>query len=180
MRSVFSLRNLPHAVTISRGVAGPVVLALLLLGRGDLAFPLFVVAALTDLIDGWMARRLGSDPRIGLVLDVASDRVLGFCSWLGLLLLGWAPAWLVLLLWLRDLVVVALWIRTRKQGRRYRPSMLGQIATSFEGASLGILLFHGPWIGVHWPSVGAAVGISALLSSVVSGLAYLRTTPEVA
>lgn len=171
------VRNLPHLVTAGRGLCGPVVLALLLADEGRAAFWVFVCAALTDLFDGWAARRLGSDPRIGLVLDVGADRVLGLCGWIGLLLVGWAPPWLPLGILVRDASVVAGWVAARRAGRKYAPSALGQVATSFEGASLGILLFHGPWLDVHWPSVGAAVGVSALLASLASAVAYALHPP---
>lgn len=171
-------RNLPHLVTIARGLAGPVVAWLLVTGRGWPAFWLFVGAALTDLIDGWLARRAGSDPHVGLMLDVAADRSLGLCAWLALAWTAWAPPWLVGLSLLRDAAVVALWFRHRRRGLVYTPSKLGQVATSFEGTSMGILLFHGPWLGVHWPSVGAAVGVSALACSIGSGLLYLAHPPR--
>jgi cardiolipin synthase len=173
-----SWRNLPHLVTIARGVAGPVVAWLLLTGRGWPAFWLFVTAALTDLVDGWLARRVGADPRWGLVLDVAADRSLGLCSWLALGWTGWAPAWMVALAVARDLTVVTLWLRLRRLGLLHTPSRLGQVATSFEGAAMGILLFHGPWLGVHWPSVGATVGLSALACSIGSSLLYLAYPPR--
>lgn len=172
------LRNLPHLVTASRGLAGPVVLALLVTGRGTAAFWLFVVAALTDLFDGWAARRLGSDPRIGLVLDVGADRVLGLCAWAGLAWTGWAPWWLPTGILVRDTTVVVGWFLARRAGRRYQPSALGQVATSFEGTSLGILLFHGPWLDVHWPSVGAVVGVTALATSLLSAVVYLLRPPR--
>ncbi len=173
-----SLQFLPHLVTIARGCAGPVVLWLLLHDAGWPAFWVFTVAALTDLVDGWLARRLGSNPQVGLVLDVGADRVLGWCTWGGLWALAWAPPWMAAAFFVRDGVTVAGWIATRWTGRHYAPSRLGQVATSFEGTAMGILLFHGPWLGVHWPSVGAMVGLTALLTSFGSLARYSTTPPS--
>lgn len=172
------LRNLPNCVTVARGLAGPVVLGLLVGADAPrAAFWLFAFAAATDLFDGWLAGRMGSDRALGAFLDPLADKVLGGCAWVGLLLRGWAPWWLVAPLVARDLVVAAGWWLSRRRGRVWRASRLGQVATSYEGASLGILMFHGPLGGIHWPSVGVVVGVCGLVLSLVSALAYARSTP---
>jgi hypothetical protein len=48
----------------------------------------------------------------------------------------------------------------------------GQIGVAFEGVALCVLLFHGPWYDVHWPSVGTLLGLIALALSVVQLLEY--------
>jgi phosphatidylglycerophosphate synthase len=165
-------------VTASRGVCGPVVAWLLLDGdHPRAAFWLFAVAASTDLFDGALAKWLGSDRRLGAMLDPLADKLLGGCTWIALLLCGWAPWWLVVPLLARDLVVGIGWWVSRSRGLTWQASRLGQVATSYEGASLGILLFHGPLGGIHWPSVGVVVGLCGLALSLVSALAYATSRP---
>ncbi|HMV66500.1 MAG TPA: CDP-alcohol phosphatidyltransferase family protein [Myxococcota bacterium] len=169
---------LPALVTASRGLAGPVILALVLvIDRPWPAFWLFTFAMLTDLIDGWLARQVGADPELGALLDPLADKLIVGCSWLALGLRGWAPWWLVLPGLLRDVIVAGIWRLVRGRGVLWRPSKLGQVATSYEGTAIGILLFHGPWNGVHWPSVGVAVGVCALALSLGSAVAYAITGP---
>jgi phosphatidylglycerophosphate synthase len=166
------LRSLPNCVTAARGLLGPVVAWLLLWGdRPRAAFWVFTFAAFTDLFDGALAKRLGSDRRLGALLDPLADRLLGACTWIALVLVGWAPVWLVAPLLLRDLVVGIGWTLARRRGRVWQASRLGQVATSYEGASLGILLFHGPLAGIHWPSVGVVVGGCGLALSLASAVA---------
>lgn len=172
------LRHLPTAITSFRGLAGPAIaLMVLVIDTPFAAFWLFVVAMLTDLIDGWLARQLGADPELGALLDPLADKLIVGCSWLALGLRGWAPWWLVLPSLLRDLLVAGIWRLLRGRGVLWRPSKLGQVATSYEGTAIGILLFHGPWNGVHWPSVGVGVGFFALALSLGSAVAYGLTGP---
>lgn len=172
------LRALPNLVTASRGLCGPVVLVLLIgTDQPWAAFWVFAVAMWTDLFDGWLASKLGSDRELGALLDPLADKTLATCAWIGLWARGWAPTWLVGPLILRDVLVAVGWRVVRSRGITWRPSKLGQLATSYEGSALGILMFHGPWLDVDWPVVGATVGLCALACSVGSALGYLVTGP---
>jgi len=165
-------RFIPIAVTAGRGLCGPVVAACLLAGHSRAAFWIFVFAALTDLIDGWLARVLGSDRVLGAMLDPLADKLLGATGWIGLLWVGWAPLWLAGPLLVRDAVVAWLWRHYRGQGVLWQANPIGQIATSYEGTAIAVLLFHGPWLGIHWPSVGVGIGLHGLLLSAVSAIQY--------
>lgn len=176
------LRLLPNAITGARGLAGPVVAVLLLRFEANLiAFWLFILAALTDLIDGWLAKRFGSDPVVGALLDPLADKTLVGCTWLALWWHGWAPWWLVFPSLLRDGTVSLLWRYHQGRGRVFTPSAVGQITVAYEGTALGVLLFHGPWNGTHWPSVGVAIGLCGLALSLTSAVSYLfRRAPPAA
>jgi CDP-diacylglycerol--glycerol-3-phosphate 3-phosphatidyltransferase len=150
---------------------------MLVADRPFAAFWIFILAALTDLVDGCLARRWGADPDIGALIDPLSDKILVSSAWISLLVTGWAPWWLAIPSLVRDTAVAIGWAYYRRQGVRWAPSMLGQLMVSYEGAAIGILLFHGPWLGVHWPSVGVGVGVFGLSLSVVSGMAYLFHGP---
>jgi CDP-diacylglycerol--glycerol-3-phosphate 3-phosphatidyltransferase len=173
------LAILPHLITASRGVAGPVVWWLVCVAdRPFAAFWVFILAALTDLFDGWLARRWNADPVIGGLIDPLADKLLVMSAWVALLSVGWAPWWLAAPSMLRDLIVALIWAWHRRKGVLWAPSALGQLMVSYEGTAIGILLFHGPWLGVHWPSVGVGVGVAGLLLSVLSGIAYLIEGPR--
>ncbi len=173
------LRALPNLITAGRGLAGPIVAWLLVVHLANwIAFWLFILAALTDLFDGWLARKLESDPVLGAFLDPLADKVLVGCTWLALGAVGWAPWWLAGFHLTRDALVAVLWERDRRCGVTWAPSMLGQLMTSYEGTAIGVLLFHGPWNGTHWPSVGVAIGVFSLLLSIFSAAAYLMVGPD--
>lgn len=172
------LRAIPNLITAGRGLCGPVVLWLMLVADQPwVAFWVFAVGMMTDLFDGWLAQRWGSDRELGMFLDPLSDKVLGASTWIALWARGWAPPWLVIPLLTRDVVVAVGWRLARRKGSLWTASRLGQVATSYEGAALGILLFHGPWLDVRWPVVGATVGLFGLTGSLLSAIGYAVNGP---
>ncbi|HLF31589.1 MAG TPA: CDP-alcohol phosphatidyltransferase family protein [Xanthomonadales bacterium] len=101
-----SLRLLPNALTLFRMIAvGPIVY-MLLSGRHLLAFALAVFAGISDLLDGYLARRYGWKTHFGGVLDPLADKLLLVSTTLALAWLGHLPWWLVFLVVLRDAVIV--------------------------------------------------------------------------
>lgn len=152
-----------NGLTASRGLAGPVVAGLLLgPGANRAAFWLFLYAILTDLLDGRLARLAAPDPN-GKWLDAASDKALTVSTWLALWWVGWAPTWLVASCLIRDVLAGWLWWRGIDE-----VSPAAQVGIAYEGVALCVLLFHGPWLGVHWPSVGTVLGAVALCLFLVS------------
>lgn len=148
---------LVNGLTASRGVAGPVVVVLLLgYGLNKVAFWVFLFAILTDLVDGRLARLAPPNPT-GVWLDPAADKLLTNPTWVALWLIGWAPTWLVVGSFLRDAIAGWAWWNGVRE-----VSPAAQVGIAYEGVSLCVLLFHGPWLAVHWPSVGVVLGGIAL------------------
>lgn len=86
-------RHLPNALTLSRLLLCPLMLWSFVAGRFVQGLVLFVVAALTDWLDGYLARRWHATSSLGAVLDPVSDKILAF-SFFGLLVyLGSCPLW---------------------------------------------------------------------------------------
>lgn len=165
---------IPTLLTGSRAVAGPIVLwSLLSRGDGKVAFWVFTFAMFTDLFDGWAARKVGSDPKLGAFLDPFCDKILVSCSWLGLWLIHWVPWWLIVPMVVRDLCVAFGWFIYRMRGITIQPTPLAQVMVAYEGTSLGLFLFHGPFNGVDWPSVAVVLGVMSLGLSILTALIYL-------
>jgi CDP-diacylglycerol--glycerol-3-phosphate 3-phosphatidyltransferase len=150
------------------------LVAWLLLAGWSPAVPfwLFVAAILTDLLDGWLARRLGATTALGASLDPLADKVLTDACWLALWWVDRAPGCIALVIVARDVLVALAYSSATLRGRRFEPNLSGRLMVSFEGVALAVLLFHGPWLGVHWPSVGVALGVITLLLSLVSVAEY--------
>jgi cardiolipin synthase len=166
-------------VTISRGLCGPLVTYLLVVHDAHfLAFWVFVGAIASDLLDGFAARLLNAYSRLGLLLDPLADKILTDTVWIALWWTGDAPGWLAAATLLRDGIVATAWVWGGPRGLRWRPNAFGQISVAFEGTAVSILVFHGPWIDVHWPSVGTAVGVLGMLLSLGSVIQYLIEGPE--
>jgi CDP-diacylglycerol--glycerol-3-phosphate 3-phosphatidyltransferase len=172
------LRYLPNAITVSRGLFGPAcAVALIGYGANRVAFWLFLAAICTDLLDGFVARKVGAISSTGKWLDGLSDKVLTDVIWIALASIGFCPWWLALLIVARDVGVILAWIWALRVGKRWEASATGQTMVAFEGTALCVLLFHGPWIDIHWPTVGTAIGTVSLALSLLSVVGYVRTGP---
>lgn len=101
-----NLSYLPNLLTITRMLVVPPLVWLLLIGRYDWALGLAVFAGLSDLLDGWLARRFSWQSLWGSVFDPLADKFLMVASYLTLGWLGELPWQLIALVIARDLVIV--------------------------------------------------------------------------
>jgi len=104
-------RNLPNLLTFARIVMIPAVL--ILLGRGSphdcfWAAAVYALAALTDMLDGWLARRQGLVSVLGKFLDPLADKLIVAGTLVWLVPMGRIPAWAVVLLISREITITAL------------------------------------------------------------------------
>lgn len=99
-------RDIPNIITLARILLTiPVVVALLYLEFG-LALTLFLIAGLSDGVDGFLAKQFHWQSRLGSLLDPAADKLLLVSSFLSLGWLGLLPPWLVGAVMLRDLIII--------------------------------------------------------------------------
>jgi phosphatidylglycerophosphate synthase len=92
-----SVFNVSNGLTLARLVAIPAVTVPLLAGRPDVAFPLYAAAALTDVVDGWYARRFRDETRMGVILDPLVDIAFHAALLVALARAGWIPGWVLAL-----------------------------------------------------------------------------------
>lgn len=103
--------NLPNLLTMGRMAIIPVVLWLLSSGAPKdctLAALVYSAAAITDLLDGWLARRMGVVSVLGKFLDPLADKLLVMASLVWMVPMGRIPAWAVVLLLAREISITAL------------------------------------------------------------------------
>lgn len=98
--------NIPNLITIGRVLSVPVVFWLLLSGRYQTAFFLFVLAGLSDAVDGWLAKRYNLQTELGSYLDPLADKLLVVCIFVAMGWLGELPLWLVIAVVSRDLLII--------------------------------------------------------------------------
>lgn len=137
------MKHVPNALTISRIVATPAFLALLLSGRfwGQLAaLVLFLFAAISDWLDGKVARHYGVGSRLGQFLDPLADKVLVLGAFAALLFLPpdalgrvlpvtW---WAVALIAFRDFAVTVLRARAERRGRPVQTKYAAKVKTAVQ------------------------------------------------
>lgn len=101
-----NLSFIPNLLTIGRMVVVPPIVWLLLIGEYQWALALAIFAGVSDLLDGWLARRFSWQSRWGGVFDPLADKLLMVASYLTLGWLAELPWWLIALVIFRDLVIV--------------------------------------------------------------------------
>lgn len=164
--------NLPNTLTLARLVAVPVIGALLFMQTTltrDLAAALFVVAAVTDFVDGAIARRRGITSDFGALMDPIADKALITVALVGLSALGEVPWWVTIVILVREFGVTAL----RLWALRYAvvpASRGGKIKTVAQIVAIAMFLAVGPpW----WTSIASVVMGIALVLTVVTGVDYV-------
>ena len=166
--------NVPNALTVSRLVAIPVLMALLLLrfpGHDQLAALLFIVFSFTDTLDGELARRSGSVSDLGKFLDPLADKLFVLSVLIVLVQEGLVAAWVVVVIFSRELIITILRSVAASQGRVIAAAPLGKTKTVTQMSAVALLILQRPY-PVLVPLAGIAVAI-AVAFTLWSGLDYL-------
>ena len=125
------LKHLPNLLTVFRlCLALPVAFAIIYKQPG-IAIGLFVVAAVSDGLDGFLARRYHWQSRLGSILDPIADKLLLLATFVALTWIQILPLWLTLLVLGRDVLIVcgAALFRWQVGSYEFSPSWLGKICT---------------------------------------------------
>lgn len=151
--------TLPNLLTGSRLILAPIVVWQLAVGDVEAAFWVFFAAAVTDLLDGNIARLFNQRSVLGAWLDPIADKVMLLST---LFALAWTeilPLWLAVIVAVRDLVVLsgAAAYRTLTGGLTVAPTWLGKTATFFEFSLVSLALANA---ALAW---GLAVWLAVLL-----------------
>lgn len=122
--------TIPNVLSMLRLALVPVFLVLIVVGAYVAALVVLVVASLTDLLDGYLARRLRQVTRLGQLLDPAADRLYIFAALVGLAANGLVPWWIVVLIVARDVFLLVLAVVLANHGYGPLPvHQLGKAAT---------------------------------------------------
>lgn len=127
--------NWPNRITIARVALIPVIVVLLQFDAvvwRVLALIAFMVAALTDWLDGYLARRLQIVTNFGKFLDPVADKLLVLCTMIALCGLDLFPAWVCIVVLFRELAVDGLRLVAVEQGRVIAAGKLGKIKTTLQ------------------------------------------------
>jgi CDP-diacylglycerol--glycerol-3-phosphate 3-phosphatidyltransferase len=170
--------NAPNTISVGRIAAGPLLL-LLLISDGPVASNVlglgFLAVALTDLLDGYLARREGQVTRIGKLLDPLADKILVMTALVLLVALGRIPVWavpLVVAILARESAVTGLRAMASAEGVVLGASSLGKWKTGFQIAAVTGLLLHYPWFGVSMHDLGLGLLLIATGLTLWSGYDY--------
>ncbi len=175
--------NLPNLLTLMRIALVPAILGLMdnySAVRSYLACLLYIVAAVTDLLDGWLARRRRQVSILGQFLDPLADKLLVTGVLVYMAAMGRCEAWLVVALLARELLIQGLRSIASSEGLVMAASQQGKQKTALQMVGTMFLLIHFryPVLGLHrevdFHDVGIWVLRGALVVSVVSAIGYVR------
>lgn len=182
-----SVLNLPNLISLSRILLTPVFLVLMARGKPRAAFLVFLIAAATDLLDGFTARLLNQKTRLGALLDPAGDKVLMTAA---VIILSFPdlsspnvlPLWLAGIILGRDVILVAgaLFLHRLIGRTSFPPSWAGKAATVLQ-MSLIVLILYANSRGIRPGALEWLFPLTAgitLLSLLQYGRAALRWIRE--
>ena len=171
---IFTLAN---QLTLLRMALAPLLVVLVLSSRLGWALLVFVVAGLTDLLDGVIARMSRQQTALGAMLDPVADKILLSSSFIALTwsdgLLVRIPTWLTVVVLSRDaIIIMSVAILNLTLGRRvYYPTLLGKLSTASQILTVGLTLLGNVMSGVG--PVLAILCPLTLLLTVSSALHYV-------
>ena len=177
-----NLQSLPNILTVGRILAVPLVVALFYWTSNPWAAPLaalvFILAAVTDWIDGYLARRLGVTTPLGAFLDPVADKLMVATALV--LLVAHDPRPLVVVCAMvivgREITVSALreWMAEIGARRKVAVSALGKYKTILQITGLSLMLFREPLLGLPVYDLGLVLTIVAAVLTLWSMAAYMR------
>ncbi len=166
--------TIPNLITIARLFLVPLVIVMIVNARWEAAFIVFVVAGVSDAVDGFLARRCGMASELGAWLDPLADKALIVSIYITLAIVGAIPIWLVVLVAARDIMIVAAvllsWLLARPL--TIAPFAVGKLNTAaqiaFAALALGSRAF-----GVDPGQAGAVGELVVAVLTLGSMAAYL-------
>lgn len=173
-----SALTVANQLTLLRMLLIPALVILVAYGMNGWALVAFIVAGVTDALDGVLARWWSRPTSLGALLDPMADKLLLISMFVVLTLPGLDlpnrfPVWLTVLVISRDvIIVVTVAVVNFGIGRRtFPPSMLGKLATLVYILAIALVLLYN-WLGRGSAVVDAAI-LAALAVTLVSGLHYI-------
>ncbi|WP_090083958.1 CDP-diacylglycerol--glycerol-3-phosphate 3-phosphatidyltransferase [Lentibacillus persicus] len=179
--------NVPNKITLSRIILIPVFIILLTvpfdwgeweIGENVLPFShfaaalLFIIAAVTDWVDGYYARKYNLVTNLGKFLDPLADKLLVAAALILLVEQGAAPGWIAIIIISREFAVTGLRLVAAGEGIVLAAGSMGKLKTATQMIAIALLLLHNfPFSFVSLPA-GQIVLYAALLFTVLSGYDY--------
>jgi CDP-diacylglycerol--glycerol-3-phosphate 3-phosphatidyltransferase len=167
--------NLPNTISMLRIGVIPVLFCLLLSPGKVMSLViavLFIAAALTDLLDGYIARKYRIVTTMGKFLDPIADKLIVNTAMILMIPINRIPAWIVAVIIIRDFAVDGLRHIASSNGIIIQASQLGKRKTLCQIFAVSALMIHYPFIGADAHSVGMVILYIALVLTVLSGVEY--------
>ncbi len=184
--------NLPNKLTIVRIILAPLFLVLLVVNFPHhylAAMLVFIIASLTDMLDGKIARKYNLITNFGKFMDPLADKMLVHAAFIGFLYLqiGWGMLWINFILLTREFLVTSVRYMAATNGKVVAADIWGKLKTVMQMVAIIATLFFEWLIGLGFVPSGVAAGLRifddvllwiAAVLSVLSGINYLLANKE--
>jgi cardiolipin synthase (CMP-forming) len=166
--------TIPNLITIARLLIVPLVIVMIMQGQWGWAFLLFVVAGVSDGVDGYLARRLDMRTEFGAYIDPLADKALLVSIYVALSVVGVLPGWVAVLVVSRDVMIVAAIMVSYLMANpvAIRPLFVSKINTAAQIAFAALILAAKAFALESGALTTAAMSIVAALTVISLG-AYL-------
>jgi CDP-diacylglycerol--glycerol-3-phosphate 3-phosphatidyltransferase len=144
--------NLPISLTLLRIFFVPLLVALLLTKGENMdlwAVGVFLLAAATDLLDGYLARKRGQITTLGILLDPIADKLLTSAAFISLVELNLVPAWMVVIIVGREFAVSGLRAIASAEGFAIEASELGKTKMIFQVIAIAVIVLERRYVAMH-------------------------------
>lgn len=162
-----------NKLTVARVLLVPVFLLFLLKSRYGLALAVFILASLTDLADGYIARNYNQISDFGKFMDPLADRILVLSCMVGFCALGRFPAWAVVVVLAREFAVDGLRMMAAAGGTVLAAGWSGKIKTASTMVGLCLMMF------INRPFLDHLVVAVVVLTTLYSGVEYFLNNKKV-
>ena len=169
--------TLPNGLTIIRVLVIPIII-ILLYSEGSVYrlvnAILFLLAAVTDTLDGYLARRRGMVTTLGKFLDPLADKLLIVTALIALIPARGIPVWMVIIIVGREIAVTGLRSIAAAQGMVIAAGSWGKYKTFLEVLSVFFLILNGEYFSIDFQDAGVALLGVAVIFAVISGMKYFK------
>ena len=165
--------NLPNKITLLRIILIPVFIVVLMMGYYYISAGIFIFAALSDALDGYLARKMNLVTNFGKIMDPLADKLLVFSALICMVQLGDIPAWMVIVILARELTITSLRSIAASEGIVIAAGLSGKIKTVLQMVAIPLLLLK------NWPFVYIGISMdqillwAAVVMTVYSGVEYI-------
>ena len=179
-----NILNVPNCLTGGRFVLAAILACLMsmeqTLSLGVISCVIFTLAAVTDWVDGYLARRYEIETVLGKLMDPLADKVLVATALIMLIPLNVVPAWLTLVILCRELIITGLRGVAASSGIVVAASGLGKIKSVIQYISLGMLIFPENVLPIPYlHAAGLVILYLALILTLWSGFDYFSKLKKV-
>ena len=168
--------NLPNKLTIFRVILVILFVALMLNGYDLWAVAVFIIASLTDLLDGKIARKYNLITDFGKFMDPLADKLLVCAAMICLVEMGRLPAWMVIVIISREFIISGFRLVASDNGVVIAASYWGKFKTTFQMLMIIVLILN---LGGVFDMIGLVLTWIALILTVVSLIDYLVKNKQV-